>query len=92
MLRKTDLKKAFEFYFKQVIPRVGGWVTGQRFAYEYLNKSSRGFPSRERFLEVMRALRPSAAVNARFSLAEPAFYIAELRSSAKNENQNQELR
>lgn len=50
---ENGLKKAFEFYFKQVIPRVGGWVTGQRYAYEYLNKSSRGFPSRERFLEVM---------------------------------------
>jgi demethylmenaquinone methyltransferase/2-methoxy-6-polyprenyl-1,4-benzoquinol methylase len=52
---ENGLKKAFEFYFKQVIPRVGGWVTGQRYAYEYLNKSSRGFPSRERFLEVMRS-------------------------------------
>jgi demethylmenaquinone methyltransferase / 2-methoxy-6-polyprenyl-1,4-benzoquinol methylase len=52
---ENGLKKAFEFYFKQVIPRVGGWVTGQRYAYEYLNKSSRGFPSRERFLEIMRS-------------------------------------
>ncbi len=34
----------FDFYFRKVIPRVGGWVTGQRFAYEYLNNSSRGFP------------------------------------------------
>jgi len=52
---ENGLKKAFEFYFKQIIPRVGGWVTGQRYAYEYLNKSSRGFPSRERFLELMRS-------------------------------------
>lgn len=43
----------FEFYFRQVIPRVGGWVTGKRFAYEYLNNSSRHFPSRERFIELM---------------------------------------
>ncbi len=48
-------KKAFEFYFQKIIPRIGGWVTGKRFAYEYLNKSSRGFPSRERFLEIMEA-------------------------------------
>jgi len=52
---ENGLKKAFEFYFKQVIPRVGGWVTGQRYAYEYLNKSSRGFPSRDRFLDLMRS-------------------------------------
>jgi demethylmenaquinone methyltransferase/2-methoxy-6-polyprenyl-1,4-benzoquinol methylase len=49
------LKKAFEFYFQKVIPRIGGLVTGKRFAYEYLNKSSRGFPSRDRFLEIMRS-------------------------------------
>jgi demethylmenaquinone methyltransferase/2-methoxy-6-polyprenyl-1,4-benzoquinol methylase len=49
------LKKAFEFYFRNVIPRIGGWVTGKRYAYEYLNNSSRGFPSRERFLNIMQA-------------------------------------
>lgn len=43
----------FDFYFRQVIPRVGGWVTGKRYAYEYLNNSSRGFPSRELFKELM---------------------------------------
>lgn len=48
-------KKAFEFYFQTVIPRIGGWVTGKRFAYEYLNRSSRGFPSRERFLAIMKS-------------------------------------
>ncbi len=51
----NGLKKAFEFYFQQVIPRIGGWVTGKRFAYEYLNRSSRGFPSRQRFIEIMES-------------------------------------
>lgn len=52
---ENGLKKAYEFYFKNIIPRIGGWVTGQRSAYEYLNRSSRGFPSRERFLEIMQS-------------------------------------
>ena len=52
---ENGLKKAFEFYFQQIIPRIGGWVTGQRYAYEYLNRSSRGFPSRERFVQEMLA-------------------------------------
>jgi len=42
-----------QFYVRQVVPRVGGWITGQRAAYEYLNNSSREFPSRERFLNLM---------------------------------------
>jgi demethylmenaquinone methyltransferase/2-methoxy-6-polyprenyl-1,4-benzoquinol methylase len=49
----TPLRGFFDFYFRQVIPRIGGWVTGKRFSYEYLNKSSRGFPSRERFIDLM---------------------------------------
>ncbi len=49
----NTLRPFFDFYFRKVVPRVGGWVTGKRFAYEYLNNSSRGFPSRERFVELM---------------------------------------
>jgi demethylmenaquinone methyltransferase/2-methoxy-6-polyprenyl-1,4-benzoquinol methylase len=52
---ESGLKKAFEFYFQKVIPRIGGWVTGQRSAYEYLNRSSRGFPSRQSFVQLMLA-------------------------------------
>ena len=48
------LRPFFDFYFRKVVPRIGGWVTGKRFAYEYLNNSSRGFPSRERFVEMMQ--------------------------------------
>jgi demethylmenaquinone methyltransferase / 2-methoxy-6-polyprenyl-1,4-benzoquinol methylase len=47
------LRPFFDFYFRKVVPRVGGLITGKRFAYEYLNNSSRGFPSRERFVELM---------------------------------------
>lgn len=47
------LKPMMDFYIRQVVPRLGGWITGQRSAYEYLNRSSRGFPSRQRFVELM---------------------------------------
>jgi demethylmenaquinone methyltransferase/2-methoxy-6-polyprenyl-1,4-benzoquinol methylase len=52
---ENGLKYLFEFYFRQVVPRIGGLVTGHRHAYEYLNRSSRQFPSRERFLELMKS-------------------------------------
>jgi demethylmenaquinone methyltransferase/2-methoxy-6-polyprenyl-1,4-benzoquinol methylase len=52
---ESSLKRAYEFYFKHVVPRVGGWITGQRQAYEYLVRSSRRFPSRERFVETMQS-------------------------------------
>ncbi len=50
---ESPVKGFFDFYFQQVVPRVGGWVTGRRSAYEYLNRSSRGFPAREKFIELM---------------------------------------
>ncbi len=69
----TPLRGFFEFYFRQVIPRIGGWVTGKRFAYEYLNKSSRGFPSRERFLDLMRSTDAFSSVEYRVLLGGASF-------------------
>jgi demethylmenaquinone methyltransferase/2-methoxy-6-polyprenyl-1,4-benzoquinol methylase len=48
------LKTAFSWYFRNVVPRIGGWITGKREAYEYLQKSSSQFPSEDRFLDLMR--------------------------------------
>lgn len=54
---EKGLKTLMEFYVRQVVPRIGGWITGRREAYEYLNRSSRNFPSRERFIELMQQAR-----------------------------------
>jgi demethylmenaquinone methyltransferase/2-methoxy-6-polyprenyl-1,4-benzoquinol methylase len=43
----------YNFYSEKVLPRLGGLVTGEKEAYEYLNKSSQNFPCREKFLELM---------------------------------------
>lgn len=67
------LKKAFEFYFQQVVPRIGGWVTGQRQAYEYLNRSSRGFPSRDRFIDVMKASEAFSAYDCQVLMGGASF-------------------
>jgi demethylmenaquinone methyltransferase/2-methoxy-6-polyprenyl-1,4-benzoquinol methylase len=43
----------FRFYSKVVMPRVGGLLTGNRAAYEYLPRTSAAFPSGDRFLTLM---------------------------------------
>ena len=43
----------FRFYSRVVMPRVGGLLTGNRAAYEYLPRTSAAFPSGERFLTLM---------------------------------------
>jgi demethylmenaquinone methyltransferase/2-methoxy-6-polyprenyl-1,4-benzoquinol methylase len=46
--------QVYHFYSEKVLPILGGWVTGQKEAYEYLQKSSAAFPCREDFLDLMK--------------------------------------
>jgi demethylmenaquinone methyltransferase/2-methoxy-6-polyprenyl-1,4-benzoquinol methylase len=56
----------FRFYSKVIMPAVGGLITGNRKAYEYLPRTSAAFPCGDRFLSLMdeagvyseRAARP----------------------------------
>jgi demethylmenaquinone methyltransferase / 2-methoxy-6-polyprenyl-1,4-benzoquinol methylase len=43
----------FRFYSKVVMPRIGGLLTGNRAAYEYLPRTSASFPAGDRFLALM---------------------------------------
>jgi demethylmenaquinone methyltransferase/2-methoxy-6-polyprenyl-1,4-benzoquinol methylase len=44
----------FQFYFSHVLPRIGGFVSGSRGAYEYLPDSVSRFPDQKRLVELMR--------------------------------------
>ena len=44
----------FNFYSEKVLPVVGGFITGQKDAYSYLQKSSAAFPCRENFIDLMK--------------------------------------
>lgn len=53
-VRGALMGTALRFYFKVLVPLLGGWVSGDRQAYEYLSHSSRNFPcgkSLKEFLE-----------------------------------------
>lgn len=69
----SPLRGFFDFYFRQVVPRVGGLVTGKRSAYEYLNKSSRGFPSREKFVALMNSTGRFAEIEFKTIMAGASF-------------------
>lgn len=43
----------YRFYFRRVLPLIGGIVSGDRKAYEYLPGSVGEFPGRDAFLEMM---------------------------------------
>lgn len=44
----------FTFYSKYIIPFIGGLLTGNKDAYEYLPETSAAFPAGERFIELMQ--------------------------------------
>ena len=44
----------YNYYAENILPKLGGIVSGQKEAYEYLQKSSAAFPSKENFLDLMR--------------------------------------
>ncbi len=43
----------FRFYSKTIMPAIGGLLTGNRTAYEYLPRTAAAFPAGERFLALM---------------------------------------
>lgn len=44
----------YNFYSMHILPKIGGMVTGQKDAYEYLQKSSAAFPCKQGFLDLMK--------------------------------------
>ncbi|HMI32007.1 MAG TPA: ubiquinone/menaquinone biosynthesis methyltransferase, partial [Candidatus Limnocylindrales bacterium] len=55
----------YRFYSANVIPLIGGWLTGRRSAYEYLNRTSSEFPSGRAFVALMESSGRFSRVEAR---------------------------
>lgn len=48
------VKDLYNLYSEKILPKIGGFVTGQKEAYDYLQKSSAAFPCREEFIDLMK--------------------------------------
>lgn len=44
----------FRFYSRVVMPALGGLITGNRAAYEYLPRTAASFPAGDRFIDLMK--------------------------------------
>ncbi len=47
------LRLFVDLHFKKIVPALGGLVSGRRAAYDYLQKTSRAFPSGSEFCDVL---------------------------------------
>jgi demethylmenaquinone methyltransferase/2-methoxy-6-polyprenyl-1,4-benzoquinol methylase len=52
---RFPVKQLYRLYFTRLLPRVGGIISGNRGAYDYLPASVRAFPQGEHFLALLRA-------------------------------------
>jgi demethylmenaquinone methyltransferase/2-methoxy-6-polyprenyl-1,4-benzoquinol methylase len=52
--RNMIIKKIYLFYFRHILPRIGGFISGDRDAYQYLNETVETFPYGEAFCHQMR--------------------------------------
>ncbi|MCB0269883.1 MAG: bifunctional demethylmenaquinone methyltransferase/2-methoxy-6-polyprenyl-1,4-benzoquinol methylase UbiE, partial [Calditrichaeota bacterium] len=48
------LRGLYLFYFRNILPRIGGLISGDSFAYRYLNDTVESFPYGEEFCNLMR--------------------------------------
>lgn len=47
------VKQSMSFYTKHIMPLLGGWISGKKQAYQYLNESSLAFPSGKDFIKLL---------------------------------------
>ena len=50
---RFPMRNLYRFYFRKVLPFVGGIVSGSKSAYTYLPESVFAFPEKEKFVEIM---------------------------------------
>jgi demethylmenaquinone methyltransferase/2-methoxy-6-polyprenyl-1,4-benzoquinol methylase len=51
--RLPVIRELYAMYFRYLLPRIGGWISGDTGAYRYLHRSVMNFPEREVFLQMM---------------------------------------
>ena len=51
---KGLMRRLYPFYFQRILPRIGGFISGDRGAYAYLPESVFHFASAENYMEIMR--------------------------------------
>lgn len=71
------LRKLYLFYFVRVLPRIGGWLSGDRKAYNYLPASVLAFPPTEAFQQLMRDAGFGKVRHRTFSLGLCRMFIGE---------------
>ncbi len=75
--RNRIFRALYEFYSSKILPRIGGLISKDRRAYEYLPASVQLFPERERFVEMLLEAGFSSASSKSLSFGIAQIYVAQ---------------
>lgn len=74
--KKRFMRGLYMFYFKKIMPLVGGWFT-ERDSWKYLNSSVLAFPKASQFMAIMQVAGFSKVSVRRFTMGISSLFIGE---------------
>lgn len=69
------MKQLYKFYFRRILPVVGGWISGNKGAYTYLPESVMKFPQGNTFLEILKSCGFRQATRQKLSFGIASIYV-----------------
>ena len=69
------IRWCYKLYFLKILPTIGGWISGDRGAYEYLPASVLRFPAPDKFMQMMREAGFSSVTHRSLTLGICRMYI-----------------
>ncbi len=70
-------KPVYLFYLRHLLPRIGGWLSGDPKAYRYLNQTIEEFPSGDGFLTLMKEAGFTKVQAIPYTFGTVSLYIGE---------------
>jgi demethylmenaquinone methyltransferase/2-methoxy-6-polyprenyl-1,4-benzoquinol methylase len=74
------IRWGYLIYFRHVLPKIGGLISGDWYAYNYLNKTVETFPYGEDFAELMRAAGFDSVRIIPLTFGIASIYVGEMKS------------
>ncbi|MDE5639947.1 MAG: bifunctional demethylmenaquinone methyltransferase/2-methoxy-6-polyprenyl-1,4-benzoquinol methylase UbiE [Odoribacter sp.] len=71
---RFPVKQLYTFYFRRILPLIGGFLSGNRGAYAYLPESVKNFPQGEQFLSILKACGFRMVSSRRFTFGIASLY------------------
>ncbi len=69
------MKQLYQFYFRHILPAIGGWISGNKGAYTYLPESVMKFPQGRHFLDILERCGFEQPIQRKLSFGIASLYV-----------------